>query len=76
MNNLEAYQFYCERRSHGARTITDKFISTHGLDPGQSNQFRLKFTNPLKDREPFRKNSDLDTVQPLESGHAGYWENF
>ena len=38
MNNLEASQFYCESRSQGARTITDKFISTYGLDPGQSNQ--------------------------------------
>ena len=60
MNNLLAYQFFCERQCQGARSITDIFISTYGLDPDQYNHFRLKFTNLQKDRERFRKNSDLE----------------
>ena len=61
MNNLEAYQYFCEHKSQSVRSVTEDFISSFGFDTDQFNHFRLKFANLQNERRSFQKRSDLDT---------------
>ena len=61
MNNSEAFQFFCEHKSHSYRSIADQFIASFGFEQSDMNSFRLKFNEIQKERDLFTKNSNLDT---------------
>ena len=69
MNNSEAFQFFCEHKSHSSRSIADQFISSFGFEQNDLNFFRLKFTEIQKERDLFHKNSALDTWNSMYFCH-------
>ena len=69
MNNLQAFQFFCEHKSHSYHSIADQFITSFGFEQSDMNLFRLKFNDIQKERDLFNKNSDLDTWNSMYFSH-------
>ena len=69
MNNFEAFQFFCEHKSHSYRSIADQFTTSFGFEQCDMNLFRLKFNHIQKERDLFPQNSDLDTWNSMYFCH-------
>ena len=69
MKNSEAFQFFCQYKSHSYRSIADQFIISFGFEQSDMNLFRLKFNDIQKERDLFTKNSDLDTCNSMYFCH-------
>ena len=69
MNNSEAFQFFCEHKSHSYRSIGDQFITSFGFEQSDMNLIRLKFNDIQKERDLFTKNSELDTWNSMYFFH-------
>ena len=42
MNNSEAFQFFCEHKSHSYRSIADQFITYFCFEQSEMNFFRFE----------------------------------
>ena len=69
MNNFEAFQFFCEHKSHSYCSIADQFITSFGFEQSDMNLFRLKFNDIQKERDLFNKNSNLETWNSIYFSH-------
>ena len=67
MNNFEAFQFFCEHKSHSYRSIADQLITSFGFEQSDMNLFHLKFNDIQKERDLFNKN--LDTWNYMYFSH-------
>ena len=60
MNNYQAFKFYSDNKSAGISALTRDFIVKFNVEESQFDQIRRKFSSLSKQREIYRKNSNLE----------------